>query len=282
MKQTLLLPFVTLGSLINFCDCLMAGGTDRSNHSEVGSSFIHFNFSPNRHKATASLLGDVPRGVMLDQPPIFLGGQGGIVGPTSIEYGTLSAAGTVLRKDVTKSNQLVFGAPSPRINSRDFDSNHFGSITHTVLTNITYIANLHAMRAWYSTVRSKFAASLSHKHCYEAAERLLGLMIKERIDRISALADRVTESAQNESNALAAQHREFLPKWNERKPLIDESASISGNTKLRDTFLDALNAQSTDNVSYVECVQSFDSEMKLAGTAWLSSVVEATTQEWLA
>ncbi|MBU0698511.1 MAG: UDP-N-acetylglucosamine pyrophosphorylase, partial [Proteobacteria bacterium] len=27
LKQTILFPFVTLGSLINFCDCFMAGGT---------------------------------------------------------------------------------------------------------------------------------------------------------------------------------------------------------------------------------------------------------------
>ena len=62
LKQTILFPFVTLGSLINFCDCLMAGGTSRKNHSEVGSSYIHFNYTPNQDKATASLIGDVPRG----------------------------------------------------------------------------------------------------------------------------------------------------------------------------------------------------------------------------
>ena len=80
LKQTILLPFVTLGSLINFCDILMAGGTSRQDHSEVGSSFIHFNFTPfgrQGDKATPSLIGDVPRGVFLDQPPIILGGQGG-------------------------------------------------------------------------------------------------------------------------------------------------------------------------------------------------------------
>ncbi|MFZ3044335.1 MAG: protein GlmU, partial [Desulfatirhabdiaceae bacterium] len=48
LKQTILFPFVTLGSLINFCDCLMAGGTSRKNHSEVGSSYIHFNYTPNQ------------------------------------------------------------------------------------------------------------------------------------------------------------------------------------------------------------------------------------------
>ena len=74
LKHTILFPFVTLGSLINFCDCLMAGGTSRKNHSEVGSSYIHFNFTPSQDKATASLIGDVPGGVMLNRQPIFLGG----------------------------------------------------------------------------------------------------------------------------------------------------------------------------------------------------------------
>jgi bifunctional N-acetylglucosamine-1-phosphate-uridyltransferase/glucosamine-1-phosphate-acetyltransferase GlmU-like protein len=71
LKQTILFPFVTLGSLINFCDCFMSGGTSRKDHSEVGSSFIHFNYTPGQDKATPSLIGDVPRGVMLNQRPIF-------------------------------------------------------------------------------------------------------------------------------------------------------------------------------------------------------------------
>ncbi len=99
--------FVTLGSLVNFCDCLMAGGTSRKDHSEVGSSYIHFNFTPDGDKATASLFGDVPRGVMLDRPPIFLGGQGGTVGPVSLGYGTVVAAGSILRHDVLKDGKLV-------------------------------------------------------------------------------------------------------------------------------------------------------------------------------
>ena len=109
LKQTILFPFVTLGSLINFCDCLMAGGTDRKNHSEVGSSYIHFNFTPNQDKATPSLIGDVPRGVMLNQRPIFLGGQGGMVGPVRLDYGITVAAGTILRKDELRPNRLIIG-----------------------------------------------------------------------------------------------------------------------------------------------------------------------------
>lgn len=76
LKQTILFPFVTLGSLINFCDVFMAGGTSRRDHSEVGSSYIHFNYTPRGDKATPSLVGDVPRGVMLNKEPFFSGDRG--------------------------------------------------------------------------------------------------------------------------------------------------------------------------------------------------------------
>ncbi|HDP24206.1 MAG TPA: UDP-N-acetylglucosamine pyrophosphorylase, partial [Deltaproteobacteria bacterium] len=119
LKQTILLPFVTLGSLINFCDCLMAGGTSRKDHSEVGSSYIHFNYTPNQDKATASLIGDVPRGVFLNQRPIFLGGQGGLVGPALIGFGTVLGAGIVFRGDVPEGGMRIMGE-GPRGFSREF------------------------------------------------------------------------------------------------------------------------------------------------------------------
>jgi bifunctional N-acetylglucosamine-1-phosphate-uridyltransferase/glucosamine-1-phosphate-acetyltransferase GlmU-like protein len=107
LKQTILFPFVTLGSLINFCDIFLAGGTSRKNHSEVGSSYVHFNYTHNQDKATASLLGDVPRGVMLREPPIFLGGQGGLIGPVRIGFGTVIAAGEVWRDDCPEGGKLL-------------------------------------------------------------------------------------------------------------------------------------------------------------------------------
>lgn len=56
-------------------------------------------------KATPSLIGTVTEGVFLDQPRIFLGGLSGIVGPSSIGFGTMTAAGQVIRKPVA-ANQL--------------------------------------------------------------------------------------------------------------------------------------------------------------------------------
>jgi UDP-N-acetylglucosamine/UDP-N-acetylgalactosamine diphosphorylase len=143
LKQTILFPFVTLGSLINFCDCLMAGGTGRNDHSEVGSSYVHFNYTPQQDKATPSLIGDVARGIMLDQPPIFLGGQGGMVGPLRIDYGTVITAGTVWRRDSVGAMLLHGGEGRPL--RQGYRAGSYGDIRRKVYNNIIYIANLLAL-----------------------------------------------------------------------------------------------------------------------------------------
>src|SRR5512136_1576334 len=151
-KQTIFLSFVTAGSLINFCDALMAGGTSRKNHSEIGSSYIHFNFTPHQDKATPSLIGDVPRGVFLDQPPIFLGGQGGLVGPARIAYGAVIPAGTICRQDILEERKL-FAAPAAAKETRVFAVGIYRSINRIVANNLIFIGNLWALKAWYKYVR---------------------------------------------------------------------------------------------------------------------------------
>ena len=155
LKQTILFPFVTLGSLVNFCDCFLAGGTSRKDHSEVGSSYIHFNYTPNQDKATASLLGDVPRGVMLREAPIFLGGQGGLVGPARIGFGTAIAAGTIWRGDCPEGGRLLKGDARPP-SSEPFHPGLYGDVGRRVTNNVLYIANLLALRQWYIHVRRPF------------------------------------------------------------------------------------------------------------------------------
>ncbi len=89
LKQTILLPFVTLGSLVNFCDCLMAGGTSREDHSEVGSSYIHFNYTPDGDKTHAvALRRRAPRGDARPASDLPGGpGRGGGAGAGGLRHG---------------------------------------------------------------------------------------------------------------------------------------------------------------------------------------------------
>src|SRR5215471_530626 len=141
LKQTILMSFVTMGSLINFCDGLIAGGTSRREHTEVGSGFIHFNFTPRGQsgdKATPSLVGDVPHGVFLRQRRIFLGGLSGIVGPQKVGFGSFTVAGQVLRREAPP-NRLVGDVP------RKVDKEFYARVEapHRILKlNLEYIGHL--------------------------------------------------------------------------------------------------------------------------------------------
>lgn len=190
MKQTIFLPFVTAGSLINFCDALMAGGTSRKDHSEIGSSYIHFNYTPHQDKATASLVGDVPRGVLLNERAIFLGGQGGMVGPLKIEYGTIIGAGVVQRKDVLKPNHLVISAAPPAM-ALEFDPKVYGNVGRVVTRNLEYLGNLYALEIWYRNVRRAFLP----EPLYAGALARLADAFDERMKRLGEFAAKVAVSA---------------------------------------------------------------------------------------
>jgi hypothetical protein len=194
LKQTILLSFVTLGSLINFCDVLMAGGTSRKDHSEVGSGFIHFNFTPwgkAGDKATPSLIGDVVEGVLLRQRRIFLGGSSGLVGPRAVGYGSITGAGQVVRRDVAARRLVVQPAPSV---DEPLEAPREERVEQVVRKNVAYIANLHALRAWYDQVRlarARLAGAADLSLVYEEAIRNVDACLEERVLRLgSYLAER--------------------------------------------------------------------------------------------
>jgi acetyltransferase-like isoleucine patch superfamily enzyme len=187
LKHTILMSFVTMGSLINFCDSLISGGSSRKKHTEVGSGFIHFNYTPRGQsgdKATPSLIGDVTHGVFLRQPRIFLGGLSGIAGPQKVGFGSFTVAGQVLRREVPSNR--IFGG-TPRNVDREFSA-LIESPNRVIKLNLEYIGNLSALKAWYQDVRlARIPAHPDHEHLrivVQAASELLSICIDERVERL--------------------------------------------------------------------------------------------------
>jgi len=281
LKQTILFPFVTLGSLINFCDILMAGGTSRKNHSEVGSSYIHFNYTSNQDKATASSFGDVAYGVMLNQPPIFLGGQGGIIGPSRIGYKTVIAAGVIYRGDCPQGQKLLMGKDTQKEDMK-FYPGLYWSVKRRVINCIEYIANIIALRQWYLIVRSKFfQGSDMDKLLYEGALEKLDIIFNERIKRFKQLAGKMEKSIElyksikgNEvSNELINQKRELLENIQEIEKGFNECLSYSGDKEMKDELLNNIDMTNKD---YINEIQNLSKEIKKVGTSWLLSIVTNT------
>ncbi len=262
LKQTILFPFVTLGSLINFCDVLMAGGTSRRDHSEVGSSYIHFNFTPDGDKTTPSLFGDVPRGVLLDRPPIFLGGQGGAVGPVEVGFGSVIGAGSVLRSDVPDGQLVLVGAP-PAIRTPIRTPDHRSAYRITA-KNLAYLGQLCALQAWYSQVRRPFfAAQPLGEHVFEGAMEMLRLAKRERAARLTAMVAKVEPDGGGSRSLLRERIDEVLADY----------AGTPGSAP--DTaFLDGLGRAATDGVGYVAAVQALGPDGAAAATGWLQGIVD--------
>lgn len=261
LKQTILFPFVTLGSLINFCDCLMSGGTSRSDHSEVGSSYIHFNFTPDGDKTTASLFGDVARGVMLDQPAIFLGGQGGAVGPVQTGYGTVVAVGSILRSDVPDDGMLVMVEPLPgRV--RPLQKHGYKQLARILERNLTYIASLDALSAWYDHARRPFFAEQELGDLVlEGAFRALISARRERTKRLAALVTRVEADTDG------------------RRELKDNIAAVldcfgQPADPPPDVLASELAHAAAAGTDYIAAIKSLSPEAAAAGVAWLQGIVD--------
>lgn len=287
-KQTILFPFVTVGSLINFCDCLMAGGSSRKHHSEIGSSFVHFNFTPHQDKATASLIGDVPRGVLLDQPPIFLGGQGGIIGPVRIAYGSVIPAGTICRRDILEENQLfALSAPAMRESQR-YVQGMYRAINRIVINNLIYIGNIWSLRAWYRYVRRRFMETdPSTFACWSGALSQLDSVLEERLSRLGQLAGKMPGSLEKARMTLGteppanpyAQQRALAERWPQLEQKLKQGSAADAGAQARDRFLAAWERIDT-GVPYLRAVSMLDGEARSSATVWLQAIVDSAAGLW--
>ena len=267
LKQTILLPFVTLGSLINFCDCLMAGGTSRKNHSEVGSSYIHFNYTPNQDKATASLVGDIPRGVMLNSPPVFLGGQGGLVGPCRLAFGTIVAAGSICRRDELRSERLIVENAKSNVNI-PFKIGRYTGVNRIVTNNVIYIANLWALMQWYVHIRSLFISDVFPVALLAGLTEKLQMGIRERINRLTVFIQKAGTGKNRRNDTVCSTLSEFAAG-------AENSLFYVGDRRLRDQFISKIKSViQHEGMDYIHVIKKIDPLVAKDGTLWLQGIVD--------
>jgi hypothetical protein len=264
LKQTILFPFVTLGSLINFCDCFMAGGTSRKNHSEVGSSFVHFNYTPNQDKATPSMLGNVHQGVMLDQHPIFLGGQGGLVGPVRIGFGCLTGAGSIVRKDEERLDRIILAGGTKTL-SLPRRPKIFTGTSRIFNHNIRYIAGLVALNAWYAHVRPLFVSDALSRELVKGLQITLAGCIYERIRQLEKFCDSLGRTP-NQDRILASMEAAARQ--------VDLAvADGSRLSPLGSEFVSRVAAMVDEKgKDYITTIQGVSRDLKSLGSRWLQDI----------
>jgi UDP-N-acetylglucosamine/UDP-N-acetylgalactosamine diphosphorylase len=199
-KMTVCLPYVVAGSLINFCDALVSGGTSRSDHSEIGSTLALYNFTPWGDKY-ASLFGGVARGVFLRERPIFVGGQTQVVSPVRVGFGAVLTAGSAVRRDVPEDR--LYGEATTVIDE-PFDAVRYGALLPKFEATREYTGNLWALIAWYDRVRIPTAKDALERVLYEAALQQLRAGVAERVKRLGKVASKLEASRLSHEAAAAA------------------------------------------------------------------------------
>lgn len=262
LKQTILFPFVTLGSLINFCDCFMAGGTSRKNHSEVGSSFVHFNYTPHQDKATPSMLGNVHHGVMLKSDPIFLGGQGGLVGPVRIGYGCITAAGSIIRKNELKNNRLLLGG-SFKETSIPKQFYGYKNVAHIFNNNIYYIAGLIALKSWYKHIRPLFIYDDFSQGLIKGLQDNLECCIEERRQRLKIFCKKLNLSKK-------PVFENMMNKFKLADKILKLECETDHLNKEGEAFVQMIEKKiNSVEKKYITVIQSLESDECEKGSQWL-------------
>ncbi|MBN2491115.1 MAG: UDP-N-acetylglucosamine pyrophosphorylase, partial [Planctomycetes bacterium] len=225
-----------------------------------------------------SRFGDVARGVMLDQPPIFLGGQGGAVGPVSIGFGAIAPAGAVVRRDAPEGGRLL--VPEVVAIPGDFQPGLYRRIGRVVRRNLEYIGDLHALKCWYDEVRRPFFAG-SLEPLLEGALATLDRALEERVRRLKELAAKLERSidlglaAGLETLEMARQQELYFHREEVAARLAAASAREPGVAD-RDRFLRAVDdGRRRYGAAYRTVIPALPADDRAAGTRWLEAVAAA-------
>lgn len=295
-KMTILFPWVTLGSNLNWCDILVSGGTGPrpGEFSEIGSGAIHFNFTPRGDKATGSLLGNVVEGVFLRQPRLFIGGNTSIVGPLSGAFGAVTPAGGRYRRSLEPglnaeisetSGAEISGAvlavrPGHSTSAGGFDLEIYGDLRRVYASQVRMIGELAALAAWYALVRIPLAGSDGDRAAlYARGREMVALALRERIRQLGALAARQERSiALLEKRAPGdpriAQQRALAEQW----PDIEAHLTGFGNLQSAppSSLLEGLDAAGGQgSAEYTRIVRALAPSAVKAGTDWLKEIAAA-------
>ena len=276
-KNTVLTATVVTGSLINYCDLFMSGGTSRKDHSEVGSGAVHFNFDPRGDK-WSSMIGDAT-GVLLRSAPIFVGGNSGLVGPVAVDFGAVVAAGSIVRRNVGP-NCIHVEAMRSQL-AQPFDPERYTRLGGKFIQTARLVGALQALDAWYEQVRLAFAADYE-KTLHHAARRQIEHHIAERALRLRRIIGKLDRSLEKweqvsgDNSAACIQEHRLLIENQEQivKTLVEPGPPLPAPQQAVEDY------QKRDaKAGHIRRVSNLEESAGAAFADWLHSIADRTAKK---
>ena len=300
-KQTVLGYKTTLGSLINFCNVLMLGGTSPRLEvgSEVGSGTINFNFLPFGATVGAlikpsTVVGSIESPFLAcDGAPTryaFIGGHTSIITPVVIGLGTVVAAKSRVNPGIYGDDKLIGG----------------GNIEKPLEVDVAKVKILKDMTPKYAIlVRQMGTTAAFRKWCnvriawakrngLDAFEVKLFAAFAGKVDKyigaLEAYGDNIAKyllaSDDNSRPESLQTNKALATRWNDelkaqiQAAVADETGYAEATAGL-DAALDAATTESGDDKKFYDALAKLDytSDAVRAAREYFSGVAEAIVRQ---
>ncbi len=268
LKNTVFTAGVVAGSLVNYCDVVLTGGSSRSDHSEIGSGAVHFNFDPRGDKF-GSLMGDAT-GCLLKSPRIFVGGNSGVVAPVHLSFGAVVAAGSIVRNDVAEDRMSYGDGPGQ---SRDYDLDRYFDLSKKFCTTAKLVGTLHALRAWYQQMRLPHAES-GEKPLYIAADEEFDRHIRHRVKELAKVIGKLENALSkpyrnSQDRVLSQQHRILVDKSDHINSFLVREQYAAAPVSLVEEY-----ESLRKSLSHTDSVRSLTEQTSLVAANWIREIGE--------
>ena len=181
-------------------------------------------------------------------------------------------------------------APEPYANpaGKPYVTGMYRDIRRIVKNNLIYLGNIRALQHWYRDVRVHFMAKDPyHAACHEGAMFKLSAVFKERMHRLDQFVGKLPRSMEllREGGGKAMDsfyllQESLVQEWPSLKEHLNQDDLSGCERKNRDRLLEVLVRIQTDGSSWVDRIQSLDSQAKQAGTSWLQSIADGILGLW--
>jgi len=199
-----------------------------------------------------------------------------------MSYGSVVAAGSILREDVGTDKQLIV-SKSPSGKVVDLIPRAYPSLSRIVENNILYVANLIALEQWYLHVRRMFFEHLEFGDLiFTAILENLQMAKEERMKRLKDMAAKMVVSSDKEKRKTKTTKakQEFYEKGKLLEELLVTDTVKTAGEKKRDSFLNAFMKHRRDpGGDYIEVIQTLPPDVSAVGTQWLDAIVDLTCSQ---
>jgi UDP-N-acetylglucosamine/UDP-N-acetylgalactosamine diphosphorylase len=162
----------------------------------------------------------------------------------------------------------------------------YGDISRKVNYNIVYVANLLALRQWYSYVRREFFIKEKYGNdLYSGACNVLTEAVAERIKQMRLFAQNLDNSVavgskkmkQGAADSAKRTQKLFLQNWPQMQEYLSGNSEDKISLKVKEKFVKIMRNQSDKGLSYLEAIQTLQPEQVQDGKDWLNKIVEDIT-----